>query len=44
MRALVGEFIGKFTLVFIGTSVATLLGFLAMGPAGWILYKAAYND
>ena len=29
MRECLGEFIGTFTLIFIGTSVATLQGFLS---------------
>lgn len=36
LRSLFAEFIGTFTLVFVGTSVATLQGLLPMGPAGWL--------
>jgi len=36
LRCYLAELIGTFTLVFIGTSVATLQGFLGQGPAGWL--------
>jgi aquaporin Z len=37
MRKYAAEFVGTFTLVFVGTAVATLQGFLGMDPAvGWI--------
>lgn len=38
LRSYLAEFIGTFTLVFIGTAVATLQGpgMLDMGPAGWL--------
>jgi aquaporin Z len=36
IRSYIAEFLGTFVLVFIGTSVATLQGFLNQGPAGWL--------
>lgn len=36
---------GKYPLVFIGTAVATLQGFLpGYGDTGWLLYRAAHQD
>jgi aquaporin Z len=32
----IAEFIGTFTLVFVGTAVATLQGLVNQGPAGWL--------
>jgi aquaporin Z len=37
------EALGTFALVFIGTSVATLQGFLEMGPAGWLGISFAFG-
>ncbi|MEM9883258.1 MAG: aquaporin [Planctomycetota bacterium] len=36
VRSYLAEFVGTFTLVLVGTSVATLQGMLDMGPAGWL--------
>ena len=39
------ELLGTFCLVFIGTSVATLQGFIpGHDGSGGLLYRAAYND
>ena len=35
VRSYVAEFVGTFTLVFVGTAVATLQGFLNQGPTGF---------
>jgi aquaporin Z len=43
LRSYIAEFIGTFTLVFIGTSVATLQGFLDQGPAGWLGVAFAFG-
>ena len=44
MRAYLGELIGAFTLVFIGTSVATLQGFLSgYGDTGWLGISFAFG-
>jgi len=43
LRCYLAEFIGTFTLVFIGTSVATLQGFLGQGPAGWLGVAFAFG-
>ena len=43
IRAYAAEALGTFALVFIGTSVATLQGFLEMGPAGWLGISFAFG-
>jgi aquaporin Z len=43
VRKYVAEFVGTFTLVFIGTAVATLQGFLDQGPVGWIGISLAFG-
>ena len=43
LRSYLAEFVGTFTLVFIGTSVATLQGFLNQGPAGWLGVAFAFG-
>lgn len=43
MRKYLAEFLGTFTLVFIGTSVATLQGFLKYGDANWLMISAAFG-
>ncbi len=42
LNKLAAEFIGTFTLVFIGTAVATLHGFLDYGDAGWPMIASAF--
>jgi aquaporin Z len=43
IRAYIAEFIGTFTLVFIGTGVATLSGMLNQGPVAWIGIALAFG-
>ncbi len=43
VRKYAAEFIGAFTLVFIGTGVATLQGFLNYGDAGYLAICAAFG-
>ena len=42
-KAYLAEFIGTFTLVFIGTAVATLQGYLGHGAAGWLGISFAFG-
>ena len=42
-RSYLAEFVGTFVLVFVGTSVATLQGFLNQGPAGWLGVAFAFG-
>jgi len=42
-RKYIAEFIGTFTLVFFGTGVATLQGFLDYGDAGYLAICAAFG-
>ncbi len=43
LRSYLAELIGTFTLVFVGTSVATLQGFMNQGPAGWLGISFAFG-
>ena len=43
IRKYIAECVGTFTLVFVGTAVATLQGFLDQGPAGWIGISLAFG-
>ena len=44
MRSYLAEFLGTFTLVFIGTAVATLQGFLSgYGDTGWLGISLAFG-
>lgn len=43
MRSYLAEFIGTFTLVFIGTAVATLQGILGYGNDGWLVISCAFG-
>ena len=43
VRSYVAEFVGTFTLVFVGTAVATLQGFLNQGPTGWLGISFAFG-
>ncbi|MCH7720988.1 MAG: aquaporin [Planctomycetes bacterium] len=44
VRSYIAEFVGTFTLVFIGTSVATLQGFLpGYGDTGWLGISFAFG-
>jgi aquaporin Z len=43
MRRYFAELLGTFTLVFIGTAVATLQGYFGQGPAGWLGIAAAFG-
>ena len=42
-RSYIAEFIGTFTLVFVGTAVATLQGMLEQGPVGWLGISLAFG-
>ncbi len=42
-KAYLAEFIGTFALVFIGTAVATLQGYLDHGAAGWLGISFAFG-
>ena len=42
-RSYIAEFIGTFTLVFVGTAVATLQGMLGQGPVGWLGISMAFG-
>ena len=43
IKAYLAEFIGTFALVFIGTAVATLQGYLGHGAAGWLGISFAFG-
>ena len=43
VRSYLAEFVGTFTLVFVGTAVATLQGFLNQGPTGWLGISFAFG-
>ena len=44
MRSFIAEFLGTFTLVFVGTAVATLQGFLSgYGDTGWLGISLAFG-
>ena len=43
VRSYIAELVGTFALVFIGTSVATLQGFLDYGTAGWLGISFAFG-
>lgn len=43
LRSYLAELIGTFTLVFMGTAVATLSGLLDMGAAGWLGVSLAFG-
>lgn len=42
-RSYAAEFVGTFTLVFVGTAVATWQGMLGQGPAGWLGISLAFG-
>jgi aquaporin Z len=43
IRAYIAEFLGTFTLVFVGTAVATLQGLYDHGPIGWVEISFAFG-
>lgn len=43
VRSYLAELIGTFTLVFVGTSVATIQGVMGYGPAGWLGIGLAFG-
>ena len=44
IRKYLAELLGTFTLVFVGTSVAVLQGFLDYGDTGWLGISLAFES